>query len=139
MANYTLTAASVLASATAQKKLAVAGATITAGQAIYLDASDSNKAKLADANVSAAVAALAGIALNGASAGQPISYVEADDDFTHGLTTVAAGDIIILSATAGAFCPAADLASASYPVVAMVATSATKARLRITVGLAVKP
>lgn len=138
MADYTVTAANVLASGTATKTTGVAGTTITAGQALYADASDSNKLKLADANASSAAATLVGIALHAALAGQPITYATADDDFTHGLTTVAASDVIILSGTAGALAPVADLASGWFPVVAMVAKSATKAHFRITQGSVAK-
>lgn len=138
MADYSVTASSVLASGTGTKVTGTAGATLTAGQSLYADASDSNKLKLADANASLATATLAGIALHGATSGQPITYCTADDDFTHGLSGVAAGDIIILSATAGALAPAADLATGMFPVVAMVAKSSTKAHFRITQGSVAK-
>lgn len=133
MADLTITATSVLASTNAQTAEGIAGATITAGQAVYVDTADSNKLKLADAN-SATASIVAGIALNGAAAGQPVEYVTEDDDFTPGATlsiSAAAGKgVYVLSDTAGGIKPAGDLAAADYPVVLMVATSATKARFR---------
>lgn len=138
MADYSVTASAVLASGTATKVTGVAGATITAGQALYADAGDGNKLKLADADASAAASTVVGIALHAALSGQPITYATADDDFTHGLTGVSTADIIILSSTAGALCPAADLSSGEFPVVVMVAKSSTKAHFRLTQGSVAK-
>ena len=50
MAAISITAANVLKSSTGQVSVGTAGATITAGQSVYIDTSDSNKIKLADAN-----------------------------------------------------------------------------------------
>lgn len=138
MADLAITAANVLKSATASQADAVAGEEMDAGTPIYLDASDGNKAKKADANASAAAAACVGITVNKAFTGQPIRYLTSDDDFTHGLTGVAAGDVLILSATAGRIAPVADLASGWFPTVLMVAKSATKAHLAITRGSVAK-
>lgn len=144
MANYTLTSSSVVPSTSALMRETTAGATIGAGQPIYLDSADLDaqnrgKAKLADANASATTAAVVGLAANSASAGQPIRYIEEDSDYTHGLTSATAGDVVVLSATAGALCPAADIATGYYPVVCLVVTSATKAILKIVAGTAAKP
>ena len=101
MATISITAASVLKSSTGSVSVGVAGATITAGQAVYIDTSDSNKIKLADANGTAPANTFAGIALNAASSGQPVSYCTNDSSgFTIG-ATVLAGDTIWLSPTAG--------------------------------------
>jgi hypothetical protein len=138
MADYTLTPANVLASTQATTIFGTAGAALTAGQPLYqdtadLDASGRGKWKLADANgASATIKTMAGVALHAAASGQPVRIALGDPDYTHGLTTVAAGDIVILSATAGAFAPAADLATGMRANVALVATSATKGVLRIT-------
>jgi len=143
MADYTLTSANVIHSANAEYKTYTAGATIAAGQPVYLDstaldAQNKPKAKLADANASATTSTVHGIAANTASSGQPLRVVTFDADFTHGLTTVAAGDVIVLSATAGGLAPAADIASGWYPVVIGVATSATNCVLSIVQGTAAK-
>jgi hypothetical protein len=133
MANLTITAANVRASAGATISQGVAGATITAGQAVYLDEAD-GKLKLAQ-STSATAYKVAGVALHGASDNQPLTYVVEDDDFTPGATLnmSAAGDkgVYMLSATAGAICPAGDLANTNRPVFLFVAKSTTKACLRI--------
>ena len=101
MAAISITASSVLKSSTGSVSVGVAGASITAGQAVYIDTGDSNKIKLADANGTAPANTFAGIALNAASSGQPVSYCTNDSSgFTIG-ATVLAGDTIWLSPTAG--------------------------------------
>lgn len=123
MADYTVTAADVQQTASAQVVGATAGATITAGQAVYKDSTDSNKIKLADCEVDPAYECV-GIALNGASDGQPIDYVVRDIGFTPGFSG-AIGDIVILSGTAGGLCPSTDLLAADYAVVIGVFTTTT--------------
>lgn len=101
MADISITAANVLKSSTGIPALGIAGATITAGQAVYIDTSDSNKIKLADADGTAPANTFAGIALNSATAGQPISYCTSDTGgFTIG-ATLAIGDTIWLSPNPG--------------------------------------
>jgi len=101
MAAISITAANVLKSSLGQRSNGIAGATITAGQALYIDTGDSNKLKLADANGTAPANTFAGIAENSASAGQPVFYVGLDaGGFTIG-ATVLAGDTIWLSPTPG--------------------------------------
>lgn len=138
MADLAVTPSAVLPSATAQGAEAVAGEELDAGTPIYLDATDANKAKKADANLSAAAAAVIGVTVNKAFTGQKVRYVTEDDDFTHGLAGVAASDLIILSGTAGRLCPAADLASGWFPGLVMIAKSATKGHLKIHRGSVAK-
>lgn len=136
MADKSLTAASVVPSAAASLiKQYNFGATITAGQVVYLDANLTWQ--LADANASATAAAFVGIAVNGGAAGQPAIVATADPAFTHGLAAVAAGDILILSANPGAIAPSADAASGWFVGVIGVAISATQmvlGNLRATVA-----
>lgn len=129
MADLSITAANVLKGANAIFQAGVSGATITAGQPVYLD-SATGTYKLADANLSAAAATVVAISLNGASSGQPVSVLQEDDDFTPGATLVT-GTVYVLSATAGAICPAADLATGWYPNVLFIAKSTTKAVMKI--------
>lgn len=126
-ADLSVTAGSVVPSADAKFLDGTAGATITAGQIVYQDASDSNKIKLADSNASAATATAIGIAANGASAGQPIRVILEDPDLTVGATLSMTAPVYVLSATAGGIAPIADLTTGWYPVVIMVAKSTTKA------------
>jgi hypothetical protein len=102
MADLTITPANVKASAKAVRKTGTAGATITAGQVLYLD-SATNKLKLADANGTGDQLSVAGIALNGASDGQPLNYVESDPALIIG-AAVLAGVNYCLSDTPGGIC-----------------------------------
>lgn len=148
--DYVVTATSVLASPSARRvapgiiipvsasatsarpNINAAGATITAGQPIYQDPT-SLAYFPADANGASPLYDVIGIAENSAAIGQPVSIVDYDPYFTPGCT-MAIGDIIILSGTAGGIAPAADLASGWFPVVLMVAYSATQARLSLIKG-----
>lgn len=129
MADIVVTAANVAHGANALIKVGTAGATITAGQPVYLD-SATGKYKLADNNLSAAAANAIGIALNGCSDGQPIQVVYDDDDFTPG-ATLTLGTIYVLSATAGGIAPSADLASGNYMAILFVPKSTSKAVLKL--------
>lgn len=123
MSDLSITAASVLAGAGAKKKLGTAGATVTAGKVVYLDSSDSEY-KLADCDsATAAVRSPAGIALNGASDGQPLVVLE-EGSCTIG-ATLTAGTTYYLSPNAGGICPLADVLAGDYPVIIGIATSTT--------------
>ena len=125
MTDIAITAANTKAGAGASIDHGVAGATITQGQALYYDA-DAGKWKLADADAATAVergSGKLGIALNGASDGQPVA-VHRGGNITLGGTLVA-GTVYVLSATAGGICPQADLTTGDYVVVLGVATSTT--------------
>jgi hypothetical protein len=124
MADLAITAALVLAGAAAAiDRSRVAGAAITAGQAVYLDSAD-RKWKLADNNsATAAVRAPHGIALNNAAANQPLAVLT-EGPITIG-AAVTAGIAYYLSDTPGGICPVADLASGEYPSVLGIAKSAT--------------
>lgn len=114
MADLTITAASVIAGSDANTESGTAGATITAGQAVY-KSSTSKKWLLADNDsATAEVRQMGGIALNGASDGQPI-VVHKSGDLTIG-ATLTAGTAYYLSATPGGICPLADVASGDYVV-----------------------
>lgn len=129
MSDISITAANVVASSSAVIRRAIAGGTITAGQPIYLDSSDSYSAKAADADASAS-ANVVGVALNGASDGQPVDYVVEDPSFTPGGTTTA-GTPYFASTNAGGICPIADLASGDYVAFLGIGLSSNKLFLRI--------
>jgi len=139
MSDLTITPPNVIASDQAKIQIGTAGVAITAGQVLYGDAADIDarrlmpRLKLADANVSSDTAYVVGIALNDASPGQPIFYVTEDDDFTPG-ATLTVGMIYVLSSTAGGIAPRTDLGAGHFPVTLFVATSATKAVMRIVRG-----
>ena len=135
MADISVTAANVVFSVNAKFYYGTAGATITAGQTVYLD-SATGKYKLGDANASAATAAIKGIAAVNCSDGQPIQVGYWDDDFTPG-ATLTNGTVYVASATAGGIAPAADLTTGWYPTVLYVAKSTTKSVLNLVASGAV--
>lgn len=126
MAAYTITASEVTPGSGAVIAYAIAGEAITAGQAIYLDASDNNEAKLAQADGTAAQAACVGVAINGAAAGQTVGYVKQGDVNldTAALTGAAKGEVTSLGATAGGLYPNEDVQTTEYvTVVGVMKTS----------------
>lgn len=124
MVDIVITAANVVAGSGATKTSGTAGATITAGQVVYLDSATTGKWQLADNNsATAAVRQPQGIALNGASLNQPIA-VQTEGPITIGGTLVA-GVAYYLSDTPGGICPVADLLTGEYPTVLGMATSTT--------------
>jgi len=128
MADLSVTVAEVQKPTVGTVDVATAGATITAGQPIYLDANDSNKAKPAAAT-SIALANVKGIALHAALSGQPVEY-QKDGTFTVGATAApAVGTIYVLSGSAGGISPHTDAttpASSEYTtIIGVGATSST--------------
>jgi hypothetical protein len=137
MADYSVTAASVLAGTGAVKENGTAGASITAGQVVYKDASDGAKFKLADNDsATAAVRSPYGIALHAAASGQPLTVLKSGP-ITIG-ATVAVGDVVCLSSTAGGLCPSADIAAGDYNSIIGIATSTTVVDVNIQESGAVK-
>lgn len=117
MADLVVTATTVVPSVGAQiTRNRVAGATITAGQLVYIAADGT--VKLADANGATPLFKIAGIALNAASAGQPIDFCFSDPALTIVASVpIVAGDILIASATPGSIGAAADAATGWYVTV----------------------
>lgn len=128
MVDLVVTAANVLASGQASLETGIAGATITAGQPVYKDAT-TNTFKLSDSNA-AGLNAVYGIALHGSLANQPLTVVKGDPSFTPGATLVA-GTGYYLSETPGGIQPAADLTTGETVVLLGIATSTTKLNLNI--------
>jgi hypothetical protein len=126
MADVTVTPAEVLPATDTLTIDGTAGATVTAGQTCYLDSSD-NKYKLADADASAATAAVKGLAMHGASDGQPIRLAiggTIDPGFT-----AAVGTIYVQSGTAGGIAPVTDLATGDFTTIIGVGISASSLKL----------
>ncbi len=126
MAALTQTAASVVSSSRATlNRSANAGATIAAGQPVYLDSN--GLWQLVTPAVSAITGALVGLAAHSAVLNQPLAVATADPAFTHGLTGVTAGDTIWTHPTAGTFTKTiADIVAGTFTTVAGVAISATQ-------------
>lgn len=127
MADLTITAASVVKGTNAQIQTGYAGETIAAGKAVYFD-TVTQRWKLADSNSATALVRHAtGIALNGASDGQPVD-VQIGGDITIGATLVA-NTSYFLSDTPGGICPLADVGAGEYTELIGVAISTTVLRL----------
>lgn len=113
MADITPTPANVIAP-NANTSIRIAGETITAGAFVYIDTTDSDKVKLAQADGTLLQANVYGVAAEGATAGQPIVIV-ISGDITYGTAAfIGAGVPFVLSATAGKMCLDADLVNTNY-------------------------
>jgi hypothetical protein len=106
MTDITVTAAKVGASDTQQREILhlIAGATITAGQAVYQ--TTAGKADLADASATG-TAQVVGIALTGGVAGQPIAILKRGFVEGFSITGLTYGVRVYLSDTAGALADSA--------------------------------
>lgn len=107
----------------------LAGETITAGMAVYLDASSGKYLKSDSNSATVAARGVRGVALNGASLNQPLA-VQRTGDVTLGATLVA-NTSYYLSDTPGGICPLADVGTGEYLTLMGVAISTTVLRLGI--------
>lgn len=128
MADISITAASVIPGSNARRVSKIAASTITAGQLVYQLAAGT--VAPADANGASPLFTILGIAENGGGAGQRISVITEDDDLTIG-ATVAIGDVLIASATAGGIAPVADLTTGWYGTIVGIAKSTSKVVFKI--------
>ena len=115
MADISVTAANVLGSANgAPLKSYNLGATVTAGQIVYLDAN--NKWQLSDSDASSAgnnSNSIVGMALAGGANNQP-GVVTTRDSFLNVGATTANGVAYYVSRNAGGFCLVADVGAGNY-------------------------
>lgn len=107
MVALTITPANIQKDASNKHGQAIAGATITQGQPVYIDAN--RQAQLA-ANTSAAAAAAKGVAMNSVLSGQPLEY-QMDGTVSYGTATEG---IIYVIGAAGVVEPSADSTSNDY-------------------------
>ena len=129
MADISVTATSVAPiTDSTQIETGILGATVTAGQSVYLDAA-SQTYKLADSNASATTAQVKGIALNGGASGQPVA-VATGGKINPGFTGTV-GQVVVLSATPGGVAPVGDLTSGWYTSIIGVITAASQLTLRV--------
>ncbi|MFZ5690540.1 MAG: hypothetical protein ACOY5F_04735 [Pseudomonadota bacterium] len=131
MADLSITAANVVPQAGATIDFSrKAGATVTAGQMVYLDPA-TNRWKLADADhATQAVQEAGGMAVCGAADGQPLAVLTAGDVALGSVLT--AGARYYLSSTAGGIQPEADLSAGEEINLIGMAKSATVLAVRIT-------
>lgn len=129
MAAISITAANVIASAAAVTRKEYAfGATITAGQLVYLNSSNQWALVDLDGNLGTGLNDVRGVALNGGAINQPAVVVTSDTDFTPG-GTLTNGLVVYGFTTAGAISQADIPGSGAYPVVVGIAKSTTKMNL----------
>lgn len=135
MADLTITANNVAAGSGAQTVTGTAGASITAGQVVYLDSAD-GKYKLADCDsATAGVRVPAGIALHASANNQPLTIIRSGP-VTIG-ATLTAGVAYYLSQNPGGICPVADLSAGNYPTIMGMASSTSVLNVKIiTAGVA---
>lgn len=130
MADLVLVPAEVLPGTGAAYTSGVAGVAITAGQVCYLDTA-AKQMKLADANGTAQTAVVKGIAMHGATPGQPLT-LQSGGEITLGVgAALVVGGLYVLSATPGMIAPVGDLAAGHYTDLLGVALSATVLKLQI--------
>ncbi|MDX0966485.1 hypothetical protein GOE06_23425 [Sinorhizobium medicae] len=123
MADLVLTPSAIIAGSNSAQEHGTAGETITAGKAVYKSAT-TKKWMLADSNSATAAARQAGgIALNGASDGQPITVHKSGDLTVDAVLT--AGQAVYLSDAPGGLYPLADVGTGEYVCLIGLAKSTT--------------
>ena len=130
MADLSITAANVdlISGPTGE---ADAGATIAAGEIVYLEAA-TGTLKLADNDhATAEVRAAAGLALNGGGADQPIKYAKNGAIVDLGGAILTAGTDYYLSGTPGKIAPRADVTTGDDPVRIGMALTTSQLKLDI--------
>ena len=134
MADISITQASVLPTANTQIGRGTVGGstTITQGQSVYIDPTTFvvKLAKSDSGSTSVPVANLAGVALDQAAPGQPITYAT-QGDVTYNAVLTAGQIYVVSAANAGGVAPYSDLVSTNYVGVLGVATSTTNLHLDI--------
>ena len=129
MADLTITPANVTPRGGAPILRGTAGAAITAGQTVYLDPAD-GRYKLADCDSATAAARTpAGIAINGAATGQPISVQNGGEANVGAILTP--GATYYCSPNPGGICPLADILTGDFPVIIGIARSNSILRIGI--------
>jgi hypothetical protein len=125
MADITITASNVVAGTGVPTKTGIAGATIAAGDIVYLDTTTTGKWQLADSDAATAEArgltGSIGMALNSAALNQPI-VVQTEGPVTVG-AVLTAGQALYLSDTPGKLCPLADDVGGDYITLVGLASS----------------
>lgn len=113
MADLSVTVAEVQITTNTQRINGTAGATITAGQLLYLDVS-AGTYKLAQCDGTAEEATVAGLALHASLAGQPIN-MQVTGNFTVGATAaMTVGENYWASDVAGSIQPDADVITSTW-------------------------
>ena len=136
MANYVIVPADVkISGSNVRATTVVAGEAISEGQLVYLD-TVSGKYKLALATAEAS-ANVVGVAVTSAAL-DGYFLMQSSRNYFAGTTLVAGDPIYLSSASAGAICPHADLASTNYVTLLGHAISTSEIEINIDVtGIAI--
>lgn len=119
MADLTQTAANVQSGAGNTTQTRDASVAVTAGDSVYLDAN--NLVTPCENDQTATEALCAGVALNDAAAGQPVTY-QTGGQINLGATLVV-GETYVVGAVAGAIAPVADVIATEFSTIIGVAIS----------------
>lgn len=133
MADLTITASEVAGSGQGLFRTGTAFEAISAGKAVYLDAANGGKVRLADADALNS-SRVVGIALNNASAGQPVEYLVNGGTITVTTSTFASGVPYYVSTTAGGLAPYADLGSGDFVTLVGIGTGTTSMRILLAIS-----
>lgn len=128
MATYTFTSGSVLPAGATQG--ALAGEAINAGELVYLDPAD-GKARLAECDGTIEKAKVAGIAVNSAAAGQPVSFAATGEITVDEFAFLGVGLVVVLSPTPGKCMDVADMVDTQFLTVIGWSTAADKLRINL--------
>jgi hypothetical protein len=109
VADLAITASSVVPGTGAVWNTGTAGATVTAGQWVYLDSSD-GRLKQSDVDNTTATAAVVGIAVHDSTAGRPLTYVNSGPVTMTTTPAMSPGRHYYASDSGGGMAPQADLA-----------------------------
>lgn len=131
MADITITAGNVLR-VSGDVVRGTSGATITAGHALYYDSAAGTYKLCDNDNASSTVRTFFGIALNGASSGQPVD-IQINGVINIG-ATVGVGTVYTTSATAGGIAPSSDLSAGEYTHIIGVAITTANIQFCATSG-----
>lgn len=135
MADLSQTPANVKSGTNAVTSLVTAGEAITQGQPVYLSTADGKWYK-ADANDSAKYNAT-GVALTPASTNEQF-VVQTGGQMNLG-ATLTTGSVYVVSATAGAIAPVADITTGWYPCIVGISISTSVVLLVFKAGTAARP
>lgn len=128
MAELSVTAANVIPVTGYTFETGIAGETITAGMPVYLKAADSRLWK-AGHNGTSAIAAVVGISLHAALAGQPLRYQTSGSLGFGAILTV--GVTYILGNTLGSIAVDSDAGTTDYKTILGVASATSNMLLKI--------
>jgi len=143
MSDITITTSTVVADTNAAIDYGFAGAAITAGMPLYIDAANNNVLKPAG-NLSIDEAAVVGIALHAAAIGQPIAYITAGDLTMTTSPALGVASVYVLGSGSGTgkISPTLDLDNSTgtrYGTVVGIGVTSTKLRVGLTASAVLNP